>query len=76
MKVKNKSFDFPNFVWNNPIWKNILIRIFKYNAPFYDLEKYDEIDPGSGKKLWDKIQSEFNKERKALVHGNVAFEGC
>lgn len=76
--MEKPNSGFPNFVWNSPEWKHILIGVFKHDAPFYDLERYDQACPGTGKKLWDIIQNQYNKLKEArakagTLSGNSAI---
>lgn len=69
--MSKESLAFPALVRNHPAWRDILVEVFGYNAPFYDLEMYDRQEPGSGLRFWSLI----SKEREARVHGKNAIEG-
>lgn len=73
-----KFVGFPNIVRNNPIWRDVLLKVFNYNAPFYDLEKYNEAIPGAGVKFWNIIQKEMKQKEereRGFILGNPASEG-
>jgi len=51
--------NFPDFVWNHPAWRPSLQKIFNYEAPFYDLAKYEAVVPGAGLRIWNELQAEY-----------------
>jgi hypothetical protein len=52
------ALDYPSKVINSPEFAQVLSRVFMYHADVYDLEAYDTIRPGFGRRIWDLIEAE------------------
>lgn len=51
------GLDFPSKIINSPEFAPVLSRVFSYHADVYDLEAYDRLRPGFGKRIWDLVDA-------------------
>jgi hypothetical protein len=58
---ENKSF--PNYILNTEYTRKYTQYMFAYNAPYYDLQAYDNIAPGAGYRLWKFYLDEVKHEK-------------
>lgn len=49
---------YPDFVFNSPGDRNVLRRVFSYEARVYDLNAYEKALPGGGLRIWQMIENE------------------
>ena len=52
------GLDFPSKIINSPDFAPILGKVFSYCADVYDLEAYEAVKPGFGKRIWDLVCAE------------------
>jgi uncharacterized membrane protein len=57
---------YPDVIFNSPEDRNVLRRIFSYEAKVYDLNAYENVLPGGGLRVWNMIEAEraHQKEMK------------
>jgi hypothetical protein len=55
--------DYPRYILNTPLLQKALQNIFKHNSRYYDLDEYEKVSPGAGKRIWQMIQSEIRHQQ-------------
>lgn len=59
---------YPDVIFNSPQDRDVLRRIFSYEAQVYDLNAYEKVLPGGGLRIWQMIEDEreHQKEMKRI----------
>lgn len=60
MAAKN----YPDVILNTPHNARILARLFSYKARVYDLNEYEAIVPGAGRRIWESFVKEEEHLKK------------
>jgi uncharacterized membrane protein len=50
--------NYPDVIFNSPQDRNVLRRIFSYEARYYDLNAYEKVLPGGGLRVWQMFEAE------------------
>jgi hypothetical protein len=66
---------YPDFIFNSPQDSPALQRVFGYEAKFYDLNAYEAICPGFGKRIWALVEAERERAKAPLPRPKPLLRG-
>lgn len=55
---------YPDVIFNSPEDRDVLRRIFSYEAQVYDLNAYESVLPGGGLRIWQMIEKEREHQKE------------